>query len=82
MKVANPVRKVLLAAQDSGVCLVKMVRLVLLVLMALLALLEREVNKDSLVPLASRVCQDLPDLQERVENQVIRVFLEKVVLLV
>lgn len=54
----------------------------LLDLLALLDLLEREESKDSLDLLASRVCLDHPDPQERLENLETRVFLERVGLLV
>lgn len=59
-----------------------MERLDLLVHLALLVLLVREENKDSLVLLASRVCQVLLGPPESRVNQVTRVFLERLVLLV
>jgi len=59
-----------------------MERLARLDLLALLDLLGREESKDSLDPLASRVCLDLLDPQERVASLVTREFLGRAELLV
>lgn len=59
-----------------------MVRLDLLDLLALLVLLGREENKDSLDPLASRVCLDQLVPLVRLENLETRVFLERAEFLV